>query len=46
MYVADNIVFTKNGENSLSPWLLKRRSDIDEIYKRGADWPVQVFRRR
>ena len=45
VYIADNIVFTKNGENSLSPWLLKRQSDIDEIYKRGADWPVQGFRK-
>ena len=45
VYVADNIVFTKNGENSLSPWLLKRQSDIEEIYKRGPDWPVQAFRK-
>ena len=46
VYIADNIVFTKNGENALSPWLLKRQSDIDEIYKRGADWPVQGFRKK
>ena len=45
VYVADNIVFTKNGENSLSPWLLKRQSDIEEIYKRGPEWPVQAFRK-
>ena len=45
VYVADNIVFTKNGENSLSPWLLKRQSDIEEIYQRGPDWPVQAFRK-
>ena len=45
VYVADKIVFTKNGENSLSPWLLKRQSDIEEIYKRGPDWPVQAFRK-
>ncbi len=45
VYVADNIVFTKNGENALSPWLLKRQSDIEEIYKRGPDWPVQGFRK-
>ena len=45
VYVADNIVFTKNGENTLSPWLLKRLSDVEEIYKRAPDWPVQVFRK-
>lgn len=45
VYIADNIVFTKNGENTLSPWLLKRQSDIDEIYKRGPDWPMQAFRK-
>ena len=45
VYVADNIVFTKNGENSLSPWLLKRVSDIEEIYQRGPDWPMQAFRK-
>ena len=45
VYIADNIVFTKNGEKTLSPWLLKRQSDIEEIYKRGSDWPVQAFRK-
>ena len=45
VYIADNIVFTKNGENNLSPWLLKRLSDLEEIYKRGPNWPVQAFRK-
>ena len=45
VYIADNIVFTKNGENALSPWLLKRQSDIEEIYKRGPEWPMQAFRK-
>ena len=45
VYVADNIVFTKNGDNSLSPCLLKRQGDIEEIYKRGPEWPMQAFRK-
>ena len=45
VYIADNIVFTKNGENTLSPWLLKRLSDVEEIYKRQPDWPVQGYRK-
>lgn len=35
VYIADNIVFTKNGENALSPWLHQRQKDIEETTSAG-----------
>ncbi len=32
VYVADNIVYTKNGENLWHPWMYSRLSDVVDIY--------------
>ena len=46
VYVAGDMVFTKNGENALMPWLLMWLDDVREIYQENADWPVQAYRLR
>ncbi len=32
VYIADDIVFTKNGTNTLSPWIFSRLSNLIEIF--------------
>ncbi|WP_138087720.1 hypothetical protein [Phragmitibacter flavus] len=32
VYVADDIVFTKNGENMVAPWLLMKLEDVRKVY--------------
>ncbi|MCX6856514.1 MAG: hypothetical protein NTV80_16605, partial [Verrucomicrobia bacterium] len=44
--IADNLVFTKNGRNMLSPWVLMRREDVEKIYLFRGDGRVQGFRRK
>jgi hypothetical protein len=31
-YLADDILFTKNGSNLLTPWLLMRLQDLSKLY--------------
>ena len=44
VYIADNIVLTKNGENILAPWVLLTIEDVSKIYKRSATTQIQGFR--
>lgn len=44
VYVADDIVFTKNGENLLQPWVLKKLNGVKQIYLQSDAWHVQGFR--
>ena len=44
VYVADDIVLTKNGENILSPWVLLYISDVSKIYKRTPTTQIQGYR--
>ena len=44
VYIADDIVLTKNGENILSPWVLLYISDVSKIYKRSAATTIQGYR--
>ncbi len=46
VYVADNLVFTKNGENEMMPWLLTRLEDVKQLYGREANYKIQAFRRK
>lgn len=49
VFIADNIVFTKNGESVSQPWLLMRMTDLLEIYSAPfpPDEPVKpLFYRR
>lgn len=45
LLVAEDIVFTKNGQSAFAPWLLQRLADVSAIYG-GADRSVRVFRLR
>jgi len=46
VFVADNLVFTKNGENSAVPWILARLEDVKQMYSRETGNRIEVFRRR
>jgi len=46
VYVADNLVFTKNGENEMMPWLLTRLDDVKQLYSREPNYKIQAFRRK
>ncbi len=45
IYVADDVVFTKNGENSLKPWVLMSLQDVKDIYGRDSA-TIKGFRRK
>lgn len=44
VYVADDIVYTKNGENMLAPWVLQRMDDVMGIYQPDASVRIQGYR--
>jgi hypothetical protein len=46
VFIADEIVFTKNGENSATPWIFARLEDVKQIYLRKPEAKIQVFRKR
>jgi hypothetical protein len=46
VHLADNLVFTKNGRNLLSPWVLMRLEDVKKVYLYRGDGHVQGFRRK
>lgn len=46
VFVADDLVFTKNGENSAVPWILTRLDDVKQVYARHPGTKIEVFRRR
>ncbi len=46
VFIADDLVFTKNGENTANPWTLKSLNGLKQIYLSGTPGRVQGFRRR
>lgn len=46
VHLADNLVFTKNGRNILSPWVIMRLEDVKKVYLYKGDGHVQGFRRK
>ena len=46
VYVADDIVLTKNGDSILAPWVLMQIKDVDSIYRRSPSTRVQGYRLR
>jgi hypothetical protein len=46
VHLADNIVFTKNGRNILSPWVIMRLEDVKKVYLYKGNSRVQGFRRK
>ncbi|MFO1482177.1 MAG: hypothetical protein U1F71_02330 [Verrucomicrobiaceae bacterium] len=46
VHLADNLVYTKNGRNILSPWVIMRLEDVKKIYLYRGTGRVQGFRRK
>jgi hypothetical protein len=46
VYLADDLVFTKNGRNLLSPWIIMRLEDVKKIYLYRGDGHIQSYRKR
>jgi hypothetical protein len=46
VYLADNLVFTKNGENEIMPWIVTRLEDVKQTYGREPNYKIQVYRRK
>jgi hypothetical protein len=44
VYIADDIVYTKNGENIASPWLLMKIGDVQRVYSYEGQSSIQGFR--
>lgn len=46
VFIADGLVYTKNGATFSKPWCLSRLEDIDELYLTGPDMERVYFRRK
>lgn len=46
VYLADDLVYTKNGRNILSPWVIMKIDDVKKIYLYRGNGRIQGFRRR
>ena len=46
VYLADEFVFTKNGANVISPWLIMKLSEVVDRYGVREQPTVQIYRRR
>lgn len=46
VYLADDIVFTKNGRNQLSPWILMKLEEVRRIYLYRDNGHIQGFRHK
>ena len=44
VYIADDIVFTKNGEGMIKPWVLMWLSSVQKLYLRAPGMQVQGYR--
>jgi hypothetical protein len=45
VYLADDFVFTKNGANVLSPWLIMKLDDVQVRYSRQGPVELKIYRR-
>jgi len=46
VYLADGFVFTKNGANVLSPWLVMQLDEVRDRYSRAGMPEVKIYRRK
>ncbi len=46
VFIADDIVFTKNGDNAANPWVLSHLEDLRQVYLSGSGGYVQGYRRK
>jgi len=44
IYIADDIVYTKNGENTLAPWVFMPLEDVSAMYLLHPGWFIQGYR--
>jgi hypothetical protein len=42
--LADDIVFTKNGRNEISPWVIMKLDDVAAMYAPTQDIALKFFR--
>jgi len=46
LFLADDLVFTKNGRNQLSPWIISTLKDVSSIYLASTSGTLQAYRRK
>lgn len=46
VYLADVLVFTKNGRNQLAPWIISTLEDVSRVYFSGKAGRIQGYRRK
>ncbi len=46
VHLADDLVFTKNGRNAFSPWVIMRIADVEKIYLHDRNGRIQAYRHR
>ena len=46
LYLADDLVFTKNGRNQLSPWIISTIGDVSRVYLSITPGRIQAYRRK
>lgn len=46
VFIADDIVFTKNGDNAANPWILSHLGDIQQVYLSATGGRIQAYRRK
>jgi hypothetical protein len=44
VFIADDIVYTKNGDNLVTPWVLMKLDDVKKIYFTGSGGSIQAYR--
>ncbi len=44
VYLADDIVFTKNGRNEISPWVVMKLEDVVSLYSQNQSIALKFFR--
>ena len=46
VYIADDVVFTKNGVDASRPWHFLRLKEMNEFYDRSQSARIQAYRRK
>lgn len=46
VYLADDLVFAKNGDNAANPWIVTNLEDQKQVYLSGVAGRIQAYRRR
>lgn len=46
VYLAEDLVFTKNGRNQIVPWIISTLDDVTRVYLATSEGRLQAYRRR